>query len=141
MKQRTKKARSLTTSIRMSETEHAHLKAFTERAGVTLSALFKTSVRLALGVPTREEANIRQFDNIQRQLYGAAHNLNQITRAANAGRFKMGGHAEAVIADLAAEVRRTHELFVDFRRAAHSRDLVEALEISKGLDDRVTRDV
>ncbi|WP_282610882.1 plasmid mobilization relaxosome protein MobC [Pelagibius sp. Alg239-R121] len=120
----------------MSKAEHDHLKAFASRNGVTVSALFKTSLRIALGVPTREEENIRKFSDIQRQLFGAAHNLNQITRAANAGRFKLGGHAEAVINDLAEEVRRTHDLFVDFRRAAHSRDLLDALAISTELDER-----
>ena len=47
----------------------------------------RTSIRMALAIPTKEEANIRRFQEIERELRGLATNFNQLTRAANAGKL------------------------------------------------------
>ena len=83
---------------------------------------------MALGIPTKEEANIRAFKEIHNQLIGAARNLNQMTRAANAGKLVWQSGERKNVERLEQTVIEVKDLFLAYEALAAKRSFVAALE-------------
>lgn len=83
---------------------------------------------MALGVPTKEEANIRGFKEIHNQLIGVARNLNQMTRAANAGKLVWQSGERKNVERLEQTVIEVKDLFLAYEALAAKRSFVAALE-------------
>lgn len=113
---------SVVSSIRFSADEHAFLKAMSKRFGIPRATILKTGLRMSLGVPTKEEANIRHFQSLERQFVGVARNLNQLTRSANSGRLFWGVEEQNEICNLQREVEEVRDALRDYLRAAAGRD-------------------
>ena len=111
----------MTSTIRWTVEEHAFLVGRKKAWGVSIAAIIRTSIRMALGIPTVEEANIRRFQEIERQLSGLSTNFNQLTRAANAGKLMWTQGDADLIFDLAATVKETRGLFREYKKQAHTR--------------------
>lgn len=124
--------KSVTTTMRLDEDELAFLK---ERRKVMqlrgVSSLLRVCVRVAFGIPSKEEFRTLQFKEHLDQLVGMANNLNQMTRAANAGKFRLNKRTEDQIEAMKVEVRALRRLFDDYSDAAHERSFTRALEIER----------
>lgn len=126
---------SVTTTIRLPPEELVWLKEFSRRNGVSVSGMFRTAMRVALGVPGKEREMLRRFDEQIKQLTGVARNLNQMTRAANSGKLRWDSGAERRIAVLEKETRATLSLFWQYRRIVSLRGLPEAVAETAALDN------
>lgn len=114
-------------SIRWTAEEHAFLKEKEKAWGKSISSIVRMSIRMALGIPTKEEANIRQFQEIERTLLGLATNFNQLTRAANAGKVMWTQTDAKLVSDLSEAVRETRALLHEYERMANRRGLDRAV--------------
>ena len=113
--------KTMTSTIRWTVDEHRFLVSRKEAWGVSIAAIIRTSIRMALGIPTAEEANIRRFQEIEEQLRGLARNYNQMTRAANAGKL-MWTQADAdAVSELYLAVREAQKLFREYQKLASRR--------------------
>lgn len=128
-----KDAPSVTTTIRFKAKELALLKGFSKKHSTSVSGLIRASIRLAFGIPEEEEGNIRAFHAITLQLTGVARNLNQITRAANAGKLKWNKSAEEEVEAVRVQVLEALALFRGFQKAAATRDLTSAIAQQRAL--------
>lgn len=111
----------MTSTIRWTVDEHAFLVGRKKAWGVSIAAIIRSSIRMALGIPTKEEANIRRFQEIERQLSGLSTNFNQLTRAANAGKLMWTQGDADLISDLSVTVKETRGLFREYQKQAHRR--------------------
>lgn len=123
-----KQARIKPTSIRFSPEEHAYLAALAERSGIKLARLVRACIRIALGVPSVEEANLRQFDEIARQLQRVGNNLNQVARRANSGKVTLSNSDGTALHNVIETVGELRKGLDEYRRLAQSRDLTAAIE-------------
>ena len=116
-----RKQKTMTSTIRWTVEEHAFLTGRKKAWGVSIAAIIRTSIRMALGIPTVEEANIRRFQEIERQLAGLSINFNQLTRAANAGKVMWTQGDTDLVSDLAITVKETRGLFREYQKLARQR--------------------
>lgn len=127
-----KKSGSVVSSIRLSADEHAFLKKLSIRFDKPISAFLKLSVRIALGVPNKEEANIRRFQSIEKQLVGMARNLNQMARSANAGRLLWQSEERNEIGKLLCEVEELRDALREYQNQAAQRDFIGSVDAEVG---------
>lgn len=124
--------KSVTTTIRFDDDELEWLKERAAKTGLRgVTSVVRVCLRVAFGIPTKEEAYSHGFRDYLIQLTGVARNLNQMTRAANMGKLRWNGKAEQQIAELQGEVRTLIRYFEDYTRTANRRSLVEAIEFEK----------
>ncbi|MEX0278582.1 MAG: MobC family plasmid mobilization relaxosome protein [Ruegeria sp.] len=97
----------------------------------SVTALLRMCLRVAFGIPTKEEFVAKKFKEHLAQLVGMANNLNQMTRAANAGKFRLNKRTEDQIEAMKVEIRELRQLFEDYSDAAHERSFTRALEIER----------
>lgn len=116
-----KTKKTMTSTIRWTVEEHAFLTGRKKAWRVSIAAIIRTSIRMALGIPTVEEANIRRFQEIERQLSGLSTNFNQLTRAANAGKVMWTQSDADLVSDLSSTVNEVRALFREYQILAHSR--------------------
>lgn len=125
-------SKSVVKSMRFDEDEWAFLE---QRRKVlqlrSVTGLVRMCLRVAFGIPTKEELVAKKFNAHLVQLVGMANNLNQMTRAANAGKFRLNKHTEDQLEAMKLEVRALRQLFEDYSDAAHERSLTRALEIER----------
>ena len=111
----------MTSTIRWTDEEHTFLKGRADAWGVSIASIIRTSIRMALAIPTKEEANIRRFQEIERELRGLTTNFNQLTKAANAGKLMWNEADSKLVSDLSAEVEEARALFQEYQRQASRR--------------------
>ena len=125
-------SKSVVKSMRFDEDEWAFLE---QRRKVlqlrSVTGLVRMCLRVAFGIPTKEELVAKKFNAHLVQLVGMANNLNQMTRAANAGKFRLNKRTEDQIAAMKVEIRELRQLFEDYSDTAHERSLTRALEIER----------
>ena len=126
-----KVSKSMVSSIRWTAEEHSYLTEKTKAWNVSIAAFIRTSIRIALGIPTKEEANIRRFQELEDQLRGLAGNFNQLTRAANAGKVMWTASDAELVSDLSVAVSEARSLFREHKRQASQRGFDKA-SIQKG---------
>lgn len=93
----------------------------------SVAALIRIYIRICQGTPTRLQEEAADLDDIRLQLRGVATNLNQMAKAANAGKFRLTSHVEAELKDLQETVRVTLDLLNAYKDATRIRSLVRAL--------------
>ncbi|MFA3919356.1 MobC family plasmid mobilization relaxosome protein [Ruegeria hyattellae] len=124
--------KSVTTTMRFDEDELAFLKQRSKAMQLrSVTGLVRVCIRVAFGIPSKEEFRILQFKEHLVQLAGMANNLNQMTRAANAGKFRLNKRTEDQIEAMKVEVRLLRRLLEDYSDAAHERSFTHALEIER----------
>ncbi|WP_108862357.1 MobC family plasmid mobilization relaxosome protein [Ruegeria sp. Alg231-54] len=125
-------SKSVVKSMRFDEDEWAFLE---QRRKVlqlrSVTGLVRMCLRVAFGIPTKEEFVAKAFNAHLVQLVGMANNLNQMTRAANAGKFRLNKRTEDQIAAMKVEIRELRRLFEDYSDTAHERSFTRALEIER----------
>lgn len=113
--------------MRFEADELALLKALSKELGIrSLAALIRLYIRIGLGTPTREQATMHKFDDIKRQLRGMANNLNQMTRAANAGKFRLNKRTEDQLEEMKVLVQSASDLLNTYQDASQIRSLVRS---------------
>lgn len=124
--------KSVTTTMRFDEDELAFLKQRSKAMQLrSVTGLVRVCIRIAFGIPSKEEFRTHQFKEHLVQLVGMANNLNQMTRAANAGKFRLNKRTEDQLAAMKDEVRELRRLIEDYSDAAHERSFTRALEIER----------
>ena len=125
-------SKSVVTSMRFDEDELAFLEKRRKAMQLrSVTGLVRVCIRVAFGIPTKEEFRTQHFKAHLDQLVGMANNLNQMTRAANAGKFRLNKHTEEQIEAMKLEIRTLRQLFQDYSDAAHERSFTRALEIER----------
>lgn len=125
-------SKSVTTTMRFDEDELAFLKQRRKAMQLrSVTGLVRVCIRIAFGIPTIEEFERLRFNAHEAQLAGMANNLNQMTRAANAGKFRLNKRTEDQIEAMKVEVRELRQLFQDYADAARERSFTRALEIER----------
>jgi hypothetical protein len=124
--------KSLVKSMRFDEDEWTFLEQRRKAMQLrSVTGLMRVCLRVAFGIPTKEEFVAKKFNAHLVQLVGMANNLNQMTRAANAGKFRLNKRTEDQIEAMKLEVRELRRLFEDYSDAAHQRSFTRALEIER----------
>lgn len=124
--------KSVTTTMRFDEDELAFLKQRSKAMQLrSVTGLVRVCIRIAFGIPSKEEFRTLQFREHLVQLVGMANNLNQMTRAANAGKFRLNKRTEDQIEAMTVEIRALRRLIEDYADAAHERSFTRALEIER----------
>jgi predicted ATP-dependent protease len=124
--------KSVTTTMRFDEDELAFLKQRSKAMELrSVTGLVRVCIRIAFGIPSKEEFRTQKFKEHLAQLVGMANNLNQMTRAANAGKFRLNKRTEEQIEAMKVEVRDLRRLIEDYSDAAHQRSFTRALEIER----------
>lgn len=125
-------SKSVTTSMRFDEDELAFLKQRSRAMQLrSVTGLVRVCIRVAFGIPTKEEFRTQKFEALLVQLAGMANNLNQMTRAANAGKFRLNKRTEDQIEAMKIEVRGLRQSLQDYSDAAHERSFTRALKIER----------
>lgn len=125
---------SVTTTVRFKPDELDWLKQYAKSLGTDVSGLIRTAMRSALGVPTKSEFQACGFDELLLQLTGAARNLNQMTKAANAGKLIWDAGTARRVEEVAVETKAVAEAFFAYRRIALTRNLTAALAETKEIE-------
>lgn len=124
--------KTLVKSMRFDEDEWSFLEQRRKALQLrSVTALLRMCLRVAFGIPTKEEFVAKKFKEHLAQLVGMANNLNQMTRAANAGKFRLNKRTEDQIEAMKVEIRELRQLFEDYSDAAHERSFTRALEIER----------
>ncbi|MEM6886983.1 MAG: MobC family plasmid mobilization relaxosome protein [Pseudomonadota bacterium] len=124
--------KSLVKSMRFDEDEWAFLEQRRKAMQLrSVTGLVRVCLRVAFGIPTKEEFRTLQFKEHLVQLIGMANNLNQMTRAANAGKFRLNKRTEDQIEAMKVEIRELRQLFEDYSDAARARSFTRAVEIER----------
>ena len=124
--------KSVTTTLRFDEDELAFLKQRSKAMQLrSVTGLVRVCIRIAFGIPSKEEFRTQHFKEHLAQLVGMANNLNQMTRAANAGKLRLNHRTEDQIEAMKVEVRELRRLIEDYSDAAHERSFTRALEIER----------
>jgi len=125
-------SKSIVKSMRFDEDEWAFLEQRRKAMQLrSVTGLARVCIRVAFGIPTKEEFRTQHFKDHLAQLVGMANNLNQMTKAANAGKFRLNKRTEDQIAAMVLEIRELRQLFEDYSDAAHERSFTRALEIEQ----------
>lgn len=117
-----KKARNKQANLRLTEEESAFWSALSDETGVGISSLIRTAAEIGVGIPTAEEANLRQFPELLNQLSRAGNNLNQLAYQANKGLPALTSAHEKTLADLQKSISRISDALVEFQQLARKRD-------------------
>lgn len=124
--------KSLVKSMRFDEDEWAFLEKRRKALQLrSVTGLVRVCLRVAFGIPTVEEFERLRFKAHEAQLVGMANNLNQMAKAANAGKFRLNKRTEDQIEAMKVEVSALRKLFEDYTDAARERSFTRALEVER----------
>ncbi len=114
--------------MRFEADELALLKAQSQEFNLrSVAALIRIYIRICQGTPTRLKEEAADLDDIRLQLKGVSTNLNQMAKAANAGKFHLTSYAEADLKALDETVKLTLDLLSAYKDATNIRSFVRAL--------------
>ncbi|WP_299668588.1 plasmid mobilization relaxosome protein MobC [uncultured Ruegeria sp.] len=129
--------KSVTTTMRFDEDELAFLKQRSRAMQLrSVTGLVRVCLRVAFGIPTKEEFRTQRFEAHLVQLVRIANDLNQMTRAANVGKFSLNKRTEDQIEAVKIEIRVLRQLFEEYSDAARERSFTRALEIERRAEKR-----
>ncbi|KIC39842.1 hypothetical protein RA27_17490 [Ruegeria sp. ANG-R] len=113
--------------MRFEADELALLRNLSKQLGLrSVASLIRLFIRNGMGLPTLEQAKNNQFDDLARQLRVTASNLNQMTRAANAGKFRLNKRTEDTLEEMKTLLAASQRLLNDYQDTANLRSLVRA---------------
>lgn len=103
--------------VRLTQDEVNKLDEFGEKIGMKRSKIFRKIVREIINnEPDLTPKEMAEFKNAVKQLAGMSRNLNQITRAVNAGKLPKRVSDEAFYKELTDEVRHLRgklDMYID----------------------------
>ena len=113
--------------IRFDKDELSLLRKFSKEFELrSVAALLRLYIRIGMGLPSRELARLHEFQEMLRQLRGMANNLNQMTKAANAGKFRLDKRTEQSIEEMRQFVEASCDLLNDYQDSASIKSIVRA---------------
>lgn len=128
--------KSVTTTMRFDEDELAFLK---ERRKImqlrSVTGLVRVCIRMALGIPNLQEQRLLQLQQHLIQVRGMAGNLNQMAKAANAGKFRLNKRTEDLMIQMDEEIHELRGLIEHYIKVAKTRSLTEALELERKAEE------
>jgi hypothetical protein len=130
-------SKSVVKSMRFDEDEWTFLnqrrKAMQLRS---VTGLVRVCLRIAFGIPTKEEFRTQGFKEHLAQLADMADDLNEMASAADAGKLRIDRRTEVLLEDMKLEVRTLRQLFEDYSSVAHERSFTRALELERAAEKR-----
>lgn len=129
--------KSVTTTMRFDEDELAFLKQRSQAMQLrSVTGLVRVCLRVAFGIPTKEEFRTQHFEAHLVQLVRMGNTLNQLTRDAGAGKLRLDKHVADQIEAMKVEIRELRQLFEEYADAARERSFTRALEIERRAEKR-----
>lgn len=128
---------TVTTTIRFERAELASLKEYREIMKLrSLAGLIRVGLRVALRLPNLEEKRLLRVDEQLLQLRGMASNLNQMAKAANAGKFRTNKRTEALMEQMNAAISELTNLLNEYCSAVENRPIEWAVKAEKVAEKR-----
>jgi signal transduction histidine kinase len=123
--------------MRFERDELASLKEYQKTMQLrSLAGLIRVGLRAALRLPNLEERRLLRMDEQVTQLRGMATNLNQMAKAANAGKFRMNKRTEDLMAQMYAAISDLTHLLNEYCSAADHRPILPAVNAEKLAEQR-----
>lgn len=119
--------RTMTKTIRFAPSEIELFERLSERHGMKGSTDFiRSSLMIALALPSQVERYCFGFDEARQQLRGVASNLNQLTRKANSGDIKgWTAKEQKTVDEITAAVAGLHKVIANYNTIAQQRQLID----------------
>ena len=128
----TGQSKSVTTTMRFDEDKLAFLKQRSQAMQLrSVTGLVRVCLRVAFGIPTKEEFRTQRFEAHLVQLVRMANTLNQMTRAAHVGELRLNERTADQIEATKVEIRELRHLFEEYADAVRERSFTRALEIER----------
>ncbi|MFA3918829.1 plasmid mobilization relaxosome protein MobC [Ruegeria hyattellae] len=124
--------KSVTTTVRFYEDELALLKERRKAMQLrSLASLIRVGLRVALRLPNLEEKRLLRIQEQVVQLRGMAGNLNQMAKAANAGKFRLNRRTEELLVEMDEEIHELRKVLENYIEDTRTRSFTWALDIER----------
>jgi hypothetical protein len=124
--------KSVTTTVRFDEDELAFLKERRKAMQLrSLASLIRVGLRVVLKLPNLEEQRLLCIHEQVAQLRGMAGNLNQMAKAANAGKFRMNKRTADLMVRMDEEIHELRGVLEEYIKDTQTRSFTWALEIER----------
>ncbi len=125
-------SKTVTTTVRFERDELALLKERRKAMQLrSLSSLIRVGLRVVLRLPNLEEKRLLHIDDQVVQLRGMAGNLNQMAKAANAGKFRLNKRTEELLINMDEAIHELRGLLQSYIDDTETRSFTWALDIEK----------
>ena len=129
--------KTVTTTVRFERDELAALKEYRTAMRLrSLGGLIRVGLRVALRLPNLEEKRLLRIEEQIVQLRGMASNLNQMAKAANAGKFRTNKRTEERMAQMTETISELTHLLNEYCSAADRRPIMWAVKAEQVAEQR-----
>ncbi len=129
--------KTVTTTIRFERDELPALKGYRETMQLrSLAGLIRVGLRVALRLPNLVKRRLLRIDEQIQQVHGMANNLNQMAKAANAGKFRMNKRTEELMTQMDKTITELTHLLNEYWSAAAARPISWAVKTEQVTERR-----